>query len=161
LFVQMCFIYSCNGIYKLFGGSWREGDSLYYVMGDFTLTRMAPAYSRLPIWMMRGMTWAVLSWEVSFPLLVLHRWTRVVALVFGVGFHLGIFFTMELGFFVPYALCMYLPLVPWERWIGGTTPVEPPLDADPVYLDGPDDARAQPVGWVEPGGPAEAIPAEE
>jgi len=22
---------------------------------------------------------------------------------------------MELGFFAPYALCLYLPLVPWER----------------------------------------------
>ena len=55
-------------------------------------------------------------WEVSFALLVLNRWTRIVALLFGVGFHLGILATMELGYFVPYALCLYVPLVPWE-WV--------------------------------------------
>jgi hypothetical protein len=33
---------------------------------------------------------------------------------FGVLFHLGIYLTMELGNFVPYALTLYLPLVPWE-----------------------------------------------
>jgi hypothetical protein len=26
---------------------------------------------------------------------------------------------MELGMFWLYALCLYLPLVPWERWAGG------------------------------------------
>jgi hypothetical protein len=115
LFVQMTLIYFCNGVYKLFGESWREGYSLYYVLGDFTLSRFSMADCPLPLWMLRGMTWSVLAWEITFPLLVvLNRWTRVVALVFGVLFHLGIGVTMELGFFVPYALCLYLPLVPWE-----------------------------------------------
>jgi hypothetical protein len=62
------------------------------------------------------MTWSVLIWEVSFPLLVLWKWTRIAALVMGVMFHLGIFATMELGGFVPYALCMYVPLLPWGEW---------------------------------------------
>jgi uncharacterized membrane protein YphA (DoxX/SURF4 family) len=119
LLIQLAVIYFCNGIYKLVGGSWREGYSLYYVLSDFTLTRISMAQIPLPLWLLRLMTWSVLVWEVTFPLMVmLHRWTRFVALAFGVAFHLGIFFTMELGFFVPYALCMYLPLLPWERWIG-------------------------------------------
>jgi hypothetical protein len=120
LFVQLAFIYFCNGFYKLFGGSWREGDSLFYVLRDFTLTRFSPADIPLPLWALRIMTWTVLAWEVSFPVLALNRWTRLVALLFGVGFHLGIFASMELGFFVPYTLCIYLTFVPWERWIGPT-----------------------------------------
>ena len=64
------------------------------------------------------MTWTVLVWEVSFPILVLNRWTRFVALLIGVGFHLGIFASMELGCFVPYTLCIYLAFLPWERWLG-------------------------------------------
>ncbi len=69
------------------------------------------------------MTWTVLAWEISFPLLVvMSRWTRVAALLFGVAFHLGIGLTMELGFFAPYALCLYLPLAPWEWWLGRHKP---------------------------------------
>jgi uncharacterized membrane protein YphA (DoxX/SURF4 family) len=115
LFVQMVFIYFCNGVYKLFGEHWRDGYSLYYVLSDFTLSRFSMADYPSPLWMLRVMTWSVLAWEISFPLMVvLNRWTRLVALIFGVLFHLGIGVTMELGFFVPYALCLYLPLVPWE-----------------------------------------------
>jgi hypothetical protein len=88
-------------------------------MGDMTLTRFSRAELPLPIWLMRLMAWSVLGWEVAFPVLVVvNRWTRLAALLFGVGFHVGIFLTMELGFFAPYALCLYLPLVPWERWLG-------------------------------------------
>jgi uncharacterized membrane protein YphA (DoxX/SURF4 family) len=115
LFVQLIFIYFINGVYKMFGGSWREGYSLFYVMGDFTLTRFSLSDNPLPLWAMRLANWSVLFWEASFPVLVINRWTRLVALCFGVFFHLGIFVSMELGFFVPYTLCIYLPLLPWER----------------------------------------------
>ncbi len=40
----------------------------------------------------------------------------VVAWSFGALFHIGIWITLELGFFPPYMLCLYLPLLPWERW---------------------------------------------
>jgi hypothetical protein len=138
LFVQMIFIYFCNGVYKVVGESWREGNSLYYVMGDFTLTRISLADCPLPLWVMQAMTWTVLFWELSFPFLVmLHRWTRVVALCFGALFHIGIFMTMELGFFVPYALCLYLPLVPWE-WLldrrKAPEPPEPIVDVDEIAV---------------------------
>src|SRR5262249_53255466 len=39
LFVQMVLIYWCNGLYKATGVDWQEGNSLYYVLGDLTLTR--------------------------------------------------------------------------------------------------------------------------
>ena len=62
------------------------------------------------------MTWAVLVWEAGFPLLVSLRWTRTVTLLFGVLFHLGIGLSLELGGFAFYMMCLYLPLVPWERF---------------------------------------------
>ena len=85
------------------------------------------------------MTWTVLGWEVSLPFLliadaILTRWSkrlfrgkekllaflslrplRFVTLCFGVLFHLGIWISMELGFSAPYMICMYLPLLPWEK----------------------------------------------
>lgn len=116
LFVQLVFIYFMNGLYKLTGSDWLSGDSLYYVLGDLTLTRFSIAQLPVPLVLTQVLTWLVLAWELGFPVLVLFRWTRVPALLMGVAFHLGILATMELGGFVPYVLCLYLPLVPWERF---------------------------------------------
>jgi hypothetical protein len=143
LFVQMAFIYCFNGLFKLLGPDWPKGNSLYYVLNDLTLARWSYAEFSLPLWISRVMTWTVLGWEVGFPLLMLLPWlasgllrfrtlrsraavrvvrvlrgVRVVALCFGVAFHLGILAAMELGLFGPYMICLYAPLLPWERWVG-------------------------------------------
>jgi hypothetical protein len=156
LFLQMILIYWANGMHKIVGHDWQHGDSLYYVLGDATLTRWSAAQFQLPYWLTRLLTWTVLTWEVSLPALlladaVLTRWAKasfclpflgplctttrsergwkvdlqaflslhplaVVTLCFGALFHIGIWITLELGFFPPYMLCLYLPLLPWERW---------------------------------------------
>lgn len=128
LFLQMCFIYFMNGIYKLTGLQWAEGFSLYFVLGDLTLTRWSYAQIPIPVWITRAMTWTVLAWEVGFPLLVALPWTRTITLLFGVAFHVGIGLSMELGGFVFYMLCLYLPLVPWERWTDRRTPSARPVE---------------------------------
>jgi hypothetical protein len=141
LFVQMTAIYFCNGLFKWDGEHWRSGSSLYYVLGDLTLARWSYAALPLPFALTRLLSWAVLVWEVSFPLLMLApwlvggvgrlpfvphwlveplvtalRWLRILALGFGALFHLGIWLALEIGLFPPYMLCFYLPLLPWERW---------------------------------------------
>jgi hypothetical protein len=115
MFIQLIFIYFMNGLYKLMGADWLQGDSLYYVFGDLTLTRFSIAELPVLYVLAKVMTWVVLAWEISFPVLVLFRRTRLLALAIGVAFHLGILATMELGGFVPYVLCLYLPLLPWEN----------------------------------------------
>ena len=122
LFIQLVLIYFMNGLYKVTGTNWLAGDSLYYVLCDLTLTRFSFAQLPIPFVVTQVSTWLVLAWELSFPLLVLFRRTRWLALAIGVAFHLGIFATMELGGFVPYVLCLYLPLLPWERWADGGRP---------------------------------------
>jgi hypothetical protein len=117
LFMQMVFMYFMNGAYKVTGANWVEGDSLYYVLCDITLTRVSIAQLPVPFWLAQISTWLVLAWELTFPVMVIFRRTYGVALFFGVLFHLGIFATMELGGFVPYVLCLYLPLLPWDRWL--------------------------------------------
>jgi hypothetical protein len=116
IFLQMIFIYFMNGLYKLGSPDWREGMSLHYVLSDVTFTRFSYRMLPVPFWMTQIMTWTVLFWEATFPFMMIFKWTRWLALGFGVLFHLGILATMELGGFQLYALCMYLPLVPWERW---------------------------------------------
>lgn len=116
LFLQLIIAYFFNGLYKVFGDNWREGASLYYVLASPTMTRVSFAQFHLPYWIMQGMSYFVLAWEIGFPVWVANRWTRIPALVAGVLFHVGIWATLELGFFCGYMLCMYLPLVPWERF---------------------------------------------
>ncbi len=43
LFLQMIVIYWANGMHKLVGRDWLLGNSLYYVLGDATLTRWSAA----------------------------------------------------------------------------------------------------------------------
>jgi hypothetical protein len=142
LFVQMVLIYFCNGMYKVFGPDWQKGESLYHVWCDLVLTRFSYAQLPAPFWLTRLMSWAVLAWELTFPVLVLLKWTRPVALLFGVAFHLGIFATLELGGFGPYMIALYLPLLPWDCWLakrerragarGGEAPPGDPVIAVPV-----------------------------
>jgi hypothetical protein len=118
LFLQLVLIYFMNGLYKLSGADWPLGNSLYYVLCDLTLTRFSIAQLPVPFIAAKAASWLVLAWELSFPILVCFRRTRWLALAFGLLFHLGILATMELGGFVPYVLCLYLPLLPWDRWLG-------------------------------------------
>jgi hypothetical protein len=118
LFVQMMWIYFSNGLHKLAGMDWLEGVSLYYALADLTLARWSYASWPMPFLVTRLLSWLVLSWEVFFPVLVLQRRVRIVALCFGLAFHLGIWACLEIGSFAPYMLCLYLPLVPWEKMKG-------------------------------------------
>jgi hypothetical protein len=117
LFVQMVLIYWMNGLYKILASDWVAGESLYYVMCDLALTRFSYAQFPVPLLLTRVLTLVILIWELTFPVWMFLRRTRVVALWMGALFHLGIFVTMELGGFAPYMLCLYLPLLPWDRWL--------------------------------------------
>ncbi len=118
LWLQLVLIYFCNGLYKVSGRDWLQGNSLYYVLADLSLARVSYAQFPVPLFLMRLGTWVVLAWELGFPLWVALPWTRRPALWFGVAFHLGIWLLMEIGGFAPYMLTLYLPLLPWERWRG-------------------------------------------
>jgi hypothetical protein len=67
------------------------------------------------------LTWVIVSWELFFPVLVCVPRLRTATLILGVVFHVGLAITMEINMFAPYMLCLYLPLVPWERWADGST----------------------------------------
>jgi hypothetical protein len=116
LLVQLACIYFRNGLHKVVGHDWMVGDSLYYVLGDLTLARWSYAWLPVPYLLTRLLTWLVMAWELLFPVLLLWRRLRLPVLCFGAALHLGIWACLELGGFAPYMLCLYLPLLPWERW---------------------------------------------
>jgi hypothetical protein len=115
MFLQLIILYFATGVFKLSGESWFVGTSLYRVLACVSLTRFSLGSLPFPYWTLQIGTWVVLLWEVTFPLLVLFRWTRVLALLLGATFHVGIWVTFEIGFFAPYMLCFYVPMLPWEK----------------------------------------------
>jgi len=125
LFVQLAAIYFFSGVQKLAAPDWRSGDTLHYILADPALARWPYAQQFIPYWLTRLATWTVLAWEIGFPLLVAMPALRKWALGMGVAFHVGLGLTTELGMFPIYALTLYVPLLPWEKWRGRAAPCPP------------------------------------
>ena len=117
LFVQLTIIYFFNGVYKFLGPHWRDGDVIYYVMANVAWTRFSYAQIPLPDPLIHVLSWTTMIWELGFPLLIRMPRTRRLTLWMGIGFHIGTAIFLVLCAFPFYMLCMYLPLVPWERYV--------------------------------------------
>jgi uncharacterized membrane protein YphA (DoxX/SURF4 family) len=115
LFIQLALTYCCNGLMKLMGPDWKDGSAMHWVMGDLALVRWSPNQLPLPDWLLRATTWAVMAWEISFPILVWNPRLRPWVLALGVLFHLSNLVLIEVGMFPLYMLCLYLPFLPGER----------------------------------------------
>ena len=79
--IQLCLIYLSTGLVKLkgtgwFEGTWWDGTSIHYVLNYIWMSRWSYAQLPLPFWMTAPLSYVSVWWEVLFPLLVLHRWTR-------------------------------------------------------------------------------------
>jgi len=117
LLVQMMAIYFVNGLYKLAGPEWRGGETMHRVFTNVLWTRFSYHQLPLPPGAAAAMTWTTLVWELGFPIFVFVPRLRTPALVLGVLFHLGTAVLLTLGPFPLYMMCLYLPLVPWERFL--------------------------------------------
>ncbi|MBX7105395.1 MAG: HTTM domain-containing protein [Gemmataceae bacterium] len=115
MFIELVVMYFFNGVYKVaFSARWRDGSTLHHVWHAPGWARWSPPVD-VPFALSAGITFFVLAWELLFPLLVLIKPTRVPALVIGAAFHFATFWNLEIGPFGLYALCFYVPLLPWER----------------------------------------------
>jgi hypothetical protein len=106
--LQVAVIYGASGVWKLQDVHWRDGSALHYVMSNVQFRR-APMDP--PPWsaeMLTALTYITLFWELLFPVLILHRATRRVALIVGVMLHAGMWMTLELGPFAPVMIGSYL-----------------------------------------------------
>ncbi len=102
-------------------GDYLTGVSLYWVFNDLALTRWPYAWLPIPLFVCRLMTWGTLAFELGFSFLVWSRWLRPWVLLAGVGLHLGILLTMEIGWFSQITLCWYVLFVRGEsvdRFVG-------------------------------------------
>ena len=119
--IQLCLILCTTGIAKLKGedwlqGTWWDGTSLHYYLNDTTMWRWSYAQLPIPIWITMPMSYFTVWWEALFPLLVLFRRTRPIALLIGVSFHVGILLVSEVGWFGFYTLALYIVWIPDSFW---------------------------------------------
>ena len=121
LMVQLAVMYFMNGYYKAMGPAWRDGSVMYYVAHNPSWAHFSPDYLPLPDGALRrprvghgrcGSCSSRCWWRMPV--------TRAATLWVGVFFHVGTLVHLEVGLFPLYALCYYVPLVPWERLTAAT-----------------------------------------
>ncbi len=100
---QVSLIYLSSALWKLLYPIWRDGSAVYWALN-------LNAFHRFP-WQLPVaaeplvvlLTWGTLLFELFFPLLVWFRVTRTPTLLAGLGLHLGLWLTLEIG---PFSLVM-------------------------------------------------------
>jgi hypothetical protein len=137
---QLCMVYLSTGLVKLegtgpFEGTWWDGTAIHYALNYVTMSRWSFAELPLPFWLTAIMTYSAVWWEVLFTPLVLNRWTRPIALIFGVLFHVGIWCTLEVGWFSWYMLPFYAVWVPDRFWARLDQPSLPPEPSKPIAME--------------------------
>jgi hypothetical protein len=106
----MAFIYAAAGLAKLATGAWRDGSAVYYALHS-TGSDLFPVILQQKS-VLALATYAALTIELSFPLLVFWRRTRWLALALVGLLQLGIDVLMAIRFFGP---VMYLGLLAFVR----------------------------------------------
>ncbi|HVS39459.1 MAG TPA: HTTM domain-containing protein, partial [Gemmataceae bacterium] len=130
--IQIAIMYFFTGLSKL-GGDWLDGEAVYWVLNDYTLTRWPYYWLPVPLFVCRLLSWATVLFEIGFPFYVaVGRPRRFVlevrgtfpaegfrsaftlpalrpwALLAGLAFHLGILIHTEVGWFSSAAAAWYV-----------------------------------------------------
>jgi len=90
--------YSVSGINKLESVSWRNGEALIIIFeGPLARAWLSDILQKLPVGLVKMMTWSSLWLEVLYAPLCLFRQTRVWAWIMMVMLHLGVLCTLNIG----------------------------------------------------------------
>lgn len=90
LAAQLTLSYFISGRVKLVNPDWRSGQALsdVFAFSAYPVTENLRALAARRS-LMRVASWAVISFELAFPLALIHQTALFVALVFAAGFHLA------------------------------------------------------------------------
>lgn len=112
---QLAFIYFVSGWVKFHSSEWQNGTILEYVL-------VHPEYSRWDfsgffrdsfiLMVLSALAFTIKWWELLFPLLLVWRKSRVVCLLMGIVFHLGLLIFMNLRWFSWIMLILYIAFIP-------------------------------------------------
>ncbi len=111
--IQTAAIVFISGIEKMKGVEWRDGTALYYVsrLDDFFYRFPVPEFMFNSFLMIAIGTWSAVLIELTLPILVWFRKTRMLALVVLFLFHLSLEYMMNLNMF------QWLMIVGWMSFL--------------------------------------------
>ncbi len=123
--IQVSLIYLNSGLWKLFGEAWRDGSATYLAVSHSVFRRFPYDVPPELHVVLTVLTYATLLWEITFPLLLLSRRWRPIALCFGVAMHVGVWLLLEVGPFSWMMIGSYVAFVEpstLARWVDARIP---------------------------------------
>lgn len=129
--VQVAVMYCTSGMLKAAGSSWQHGSAIYFSLSTRNYIRSEALVSPLTETavgqeLCKILTHITLYWEIGFPLMVLWRPTRYLALIIGVGVHGGIELLLCVAWFSFVSVLSYVTYLPdgwpdalhqhWPQW---------------------------------------------
>jgi hypothetical protein len=106
--VQVAIIYLSSGLYKFAYPMWRDGSAVHWALNLNAFHRFPWPWPASLAPLEAFLTWSTLAFELMFWAFVLFRRTRPWILLAGIGLHLGLFLSLELGPFSPLMIASYL-----------------------------------------------------
>ncbi|WP_239738707.1 HTTM domain-containing protein [Mammaliicoccus sp. C-M14] len=104
---QVCVLYFFSGFAKARGQMWYSGVAPYYVfnINSFTMEWIKPIVNLAisSTFIITLISYLSIFMQMFFPFLLLNKYTKVVAIIGSISFHLGIIFIMGL---VPFGIVM-------------------------------------------------------
>ena len=115
---QIVMVYVGSALWKVQSPVWRDGTAVYYPLqteayspwNDLLQPVLANAL------FISGATWTAVVVQLFFPVLLIYRPTRMVALVIITGMHLGIGFLMGIMYFSLAMIAVDMMLVSDKTW---------------------------------------------
>ena len=92
LVYQICLVYFTGGFFKLAGASWREGVAVWYPLQVGVFSTFPEITSWLVDWgpLVAAATLGTVLVQIWFPWMLTRRWSRVIALIVILSFHVAI-----------------------------------------------------------------------
>ncbi|MBT1547076.1 HTTM domain-containing protein [Curtobacterium aurantiacum] len=115
---QVCFIYAAGGLYKAGGQAWTQGWAIYDPLQVKQFSTWPEAAHLLTAWApgVAVLTTVTVLVQTCFPVLLLTTWTRRLALIVVLGFHIGIGVLMGLPWFSISALALDAIFIREQTW---------------------------------------------
>ncbi|MBE1514710.1 HTTM domain-containing protein [Nesterenkonia halotolerans] len=98
---QVCAIYVSGGLYKAGGDPWAHGYAIYDPLQTAQFGTWPVLSDLLTTWgpLVVLMTWGSLTFQIAFPFLLFNKYTKIIALLGILSFHIAIGLLMGLPWF--------------------------------------------------------------
>lgn len=111
--IQFSLIYLLSGFDKLMSTAWRSGDAVYSITNlELFINPHLVIPTNKSLYLL--LAWAVILFEIIFPVVIWFKRLRMYALVAGVIFHLAIIFILSLPDFGLLMILLYSLFIPFR-----------------------------------------------